>query len=109
MLGVGPVDDGLDAAGAGVDGDAGFGLIVDLAVPGVDGPNGCVVPASGEPVLDELAGELDQPVFVGCGDNQLDQRAPVLPDFEDHSDCAFVPEPCGSSSDAARFGEAERR
>ena len=55
VLGVGAVDDGPDAAGAGVDSDASFGLIVDLAVPGVNRENGGVVSAGGETVLDELA------------------------------------------------------
>ena len=45
----------------------------------------------------------------GGGGGGLVAAAPVRPEYADHSDCAFVPEPCGSSGDAARFGEAERR
>src|SRR5829696_9116638 len=69
---LGAVDDLRQEGAPGAQGDSALGLVVDLALPAVDGADGLEVVARGaEPIGYEPAGELDQPVRLGRGDDDL--------------------------------------
>src|SRR5215218_861516 len=72
VLPLGAVHDLRDEAAPGAQGDSALGRVVDLALPAVDGADGLeVVPRGAQPVGHQSAGELDQPVWVGRGDDDL--------------------------------------
>jgi Phage integrase family len=65
MLPLGAVHDLRNEAAAGAQGNSALGLVVDLALPAVDGADGReVVPRSAQPISHQTAGELDQPVRI---------------------------------------------
>src|SRR5215216_3720929 len=72
MLLFGSLDDLREKAAPGAERDSALGLVVDLAVPAVDGADRLeVVPGGAESIDYELAGELHQPVRVWRGDDDL--------------------------------------
>jgi hypothetical protein len=55
-----------------VKGDPGFGVLLNVAIPSVDRLDAAkVLAASGETVLDQVAGEVDQPFGVVGGDDHF--------------------------------------
>src|SRR5215218_10129477 len=72
MLLFGSLDDLREKAAPGAERDSALGLVVDLALPAVDGADRLeVVPGGAESIDYELAGELHQPVRVWRGDDDL--------------------------------------
>src|SRR5215207_10295958 len=72
VLPLGAVHDLRKEAAPGAQGNTALGRVVDLAVPAVDGADGREVVAGGaQPVVHQPAGELDQPVWIGRGDDDL--------------------------------------
>src|SRR5918993_91002 len=72
MLPLGAVDDLRKEAPASAQANSALSRVVDLALPAVDGADGReVVPRGAEPIGHQAAGELDQPVRIGRGDDDL--------------------------------------
>ncbi len=81
MLGVDPFHDGGDVLGLCMEQDAGFGLVLEPALPAVDrADGGDDIPACDELGADEVAGDGGERVGVGSGDANADK-----------SHCGFLP------------------